>query len=107
MNKKNVSAYVTTNGNCPFEEWAHRLSKRKKSLVFSYVDKVSRGGSVRNIKSMQQGLFEIKIKSEGGLRVYFGEDGDSLLLLLGGDKNSQKRDLVRARKLWSEYGEQK
>ena len=108
MKKKSVKAYVAETGKCPYEERANGLSKRKKSLVSSYIDKVSRGGSKNNIRSLKEGLFEIKISSEGGLRVYFGEDGNSLILLLiGGDKGSQKRDIIRARNLWSEYGKQK
>ena len=53
-------------------------------------------------------LFEIKIPHGPGLRVYFGEDGDKIILLLvGGDKRSQSRDIKKAKEYWSNYVKQK
>ena len=59
-------------------------------------------------KSLKDGVFEIKIPFGPGLRIYFGEDGDQLILLLiGGDKGSQKKDIAKAKEYWSDYGKQK
>lgn len=95
MNRKHVQAYVTKAGPCPYEEWAGNLPKRKKSLISSYIDKVARGGFKRNVRSLKEGFFEIKITSEGGIRVCFGEDGDSFILLLIGGDNGKFQDSCR------------
>ena len=102
---KKIARYVAENGRCPFDDWYLKLPTRKQALVFSYIDKAARGGTKRNIKPLKGGLYEIKINTEGGLRVYFGESADQVILLLaGGNKNSQKRDIIQARKLWREHG---
>ena len=63
----------------------------------------SRGGK-KNIRALGDGVFEIKIKFGAGLRVYFAEEGKTILLLLaGGDKSTQKSDIKRAKKYWTEY----
>ena len=107
LNKK-IESYVTKQGACPFDEWFFSLSEYKQVVVTAYIKRVASGGSKKNIRALKDGLFEIKIAKEGGLRIYFGEDGDYIILLLsGGDKASQKRDITKAKKLWSEYGKQK
>ncbi len=89
MKQKIVRVFVTSSGRCPYEEWACKLSVRKRTLADTYVQKISRGSSRKNIKALKNGLFEIKINAEGGIRVYFGEDGQNLILLLvGGDKGT-------------------
>jgi len=105
---KSIEIYVMPSGKCPFNDWYEKLPKRKRTLVASYIKRVARGGAKNNIQALKDSLFEIKIRSEGGLRIYFGEKGNTLILLLvGGDKGSQKKDLDQARKLWSEYGQSK
>ena len=50
-------------------------------------------------------MFEIKIPHASGLRVYFAEDGDTIIVLLvGGDKKTQSRDIKKAKEYWSNYG---
>ena len=49
-------------------------------------------------------VFELKIFKSPGYRVYFGIDGDSLVIILsGGDKSSQGRDIDKAKDLWRQY----
>ena len=105
MINREIKTYMAKSRRCLYEEWRDKLPVRKKSLVDTYVLKISRGGSKNNVKALGSGLFEIKIRSEGGLRVYFGEEGLNIILLLaGGDKGSQHRDIQLAKKLWDEYG---
>jgi putative addiction module killer protein len=103
---KNIELFVTPSGSCPFNDWYESLPKGKRSLVASYIERVARGGAKNNIRALGDSLFEIKIRSEGGLRIYLGEEGNMLILLLvGGDKSSQQRDIDQARKLWRGYGQ--
>ena len=66
---------------------------------------MAQGGAKKSIKNLKGGLFEIKIPYGGVLRVYFGEEERRLILLLiGGDKTTQSRDIRKAREYWREYG---
>jgi putative addiction module killer protein len=49
------------------------------------------------------GVHELKIDFGPGYRVYFAADGDSIILLYGGDKSTQVRDIVKAKEYWSDY----
>jgi putative addiction module killer protein len=56
------------------------------------------------VEVLGDGLSELRISFGPGYRVYFGQDGPRLVILLcGGDKASQKRDIVKAQLLWLEY----
>ena len=71
-----------------------------------YIKRVASGGSKNNIKSLGDGVFEIKINYGPGFRVYFGEVQNAIiLLLLGGDKSSQKRDIIKAKSYWRQFNE--
>ena len=68
-----------------------------------YIQRVAQGGAKKSIKSLKGGLFEIRIPYGSGLRVYFGEKGKKfILLLIGGDKKTQRRDIQKAREYWEE-----
>ena len=61
-------------------------------------------GNFRNYRSLGGGVFELKIFKGPGYRVYFGIDGDSLVIIIsGGDKSSQGRDINKAKELWQQY----
>jgi len=65
---------------------------------------VAQGGAKKSIKSLKDGVFEIKIPYAGGLRIYFGEDKQKvILLLIGGDKKTQQRDIRKAKEYWRGY----
>ncbi len=98
---KRIEMYQLPNGKVPFEEWLNRYPKRTRWKILEYVKRVSEGGGKRNVKSVGDNIFEIKIDYGPGIRVYFGElEKIIILLLLGGDKSSQKRDISRAKKYW-------
>lgn len=55
-------------------------------------------------RDLHNGVFELKVNYGPGYRVYFGLDGDTLIVLLcGGDKSGQERDIALARKYWMDY----
>jgi len=59
---------------------------------------------VGDFKSLQEGVFELRLMFGSGCRVYFAEDGkEVILLLIGGDKSSQKNDIQTAKEYWKEY----
>jgi putative addiction module killer protein len=56
-----------------------------------------------NCEPVGNGVHELKIDFGPGFRVYFGEDGDSVILLNGGNKDTQDRDIKKAKEYWEDY----
>ena len=65
-------------------------------------------GNLSNVKGVGGGVLEYRIDFGPGYRIYFGRDGDALIILLGGGtKVRQQRDIETAVALWREYGQSK
>lgn len=96
--------FTLNSGVKPFEVWISSLNKRSRAKVRAYVDRVALGGSKKNIRSLGDGLNEIKIDFGPGFRVYFGVINSEIMLLLGGgDKSSQSRDIMKAYAFWRRF----
>lgn len=101
---KNVLVFRLPSGHEPFEEWAQSLSDETRAIIDAYIDRISLGGGKKNVRNLKDGLYEIKINHGPGYRVYFGESGRNIiLLLLGGDKTTQNRDIKKAKSYWRMY----
>ena len=102
--KKTIEYYVTESGDRPFLSWFEKLDRKTQLIVNGYIVRVASGASKKNIKPLKGGLFEIRIFYGPGLRVYFARDGEKIILLLiGGDKGSQKADIKKAKSYWRDY----
>ena len=65
-------------------------------------------GNFSNTKGIGGGVLECRIDFGPGYRIYFGRDGDSIVILLGGGtKKRQQKDIEAARTLWKEYKRRK
>ena len=65
-------------------------------------------GNTSNVKGVGSGVFEMKIDFGPGYRVYFGKDGEEIVILLGGGtKKRQQRDIGRAQECWQDYKNRK
>ena len=100
-----VEYYTTHTGTSPFSEWFRTLERERRAAVVLYIDRVSRGGSRKSVVSLGDGVWEIKIPYKA-TRVYFGKN-NGLLVLLGGGKSRQSKDIKRAKYYWSCYVEEK
>lgn len=101
---RKVERLQLANGDEPFKLWIGQLDKSTRAKVYSYIDRVAAGGAKKNIKALGDSVFEVKINYGPGYRVYFGElDGAIILLLVGGVKNSQSRDIKTAKQYWRDY----
>jgi putative addiction module killer protein len=96
--------YETEDGKQPFREWFQSLKDREtRNKIRARMDRVSLG-NFGYCKPVGEGVSELKIDFGPGFRVYFGQVRDEIvLLLLGGDKKSQKRDIEIARDYWADY----
>jgi putative addiction module killer protein len=99
-----IEYFITEAGRKPFREWLEGLkdvSGRAKIRV--RLDR-ARLGNLGDNRSVGEGVHELRIDYGPGYRVYFALDGNRLiLLLLGGDKSSQERDITTAKKYWLDH----
>lgn len=103
---KSVVVLKLFNGQEPFEDWVCKLPDVTRAIIDSYIYRVALGGSQKNVRALKDGVFEIKINYGPGWRVYFAEEGNHLIiLLLGGDKSSQEKDIATAKRLWRTYAQ--
>ena len=90
-------------GRSPFAEWFEDLDRVAGPKVVRALARIGHG-NFSNVKSVGEGVFEYKIDFGPGYRVYFGRDGELLVILLtGGTKKRQQRDIEKAAVLWREY----
>ena len=99
-----IEYYITESGKKPFKEWLDNLKDiiaRQKIRI--RLDRVRLGNLGKN-QSIGDGVFELKIDYGPGYRVYYALDGKRvILLLLGGDKASQSKDIALAGKYWQDH----
>ncbi len=87
-------------GHSPFGAWVSRLAPAAAAKVEAAIARM-RAGNFGDHKSVGEGVWERRIDWGPGLRIYYGRKDDKLVLLLGGgDKSSQSRDILRAREFW-------
>ncbi|MEH1853403.1 MAG: type II toxin-antitoxin system RelE/ParE family toxin [Nostoc sp.] len=101
---KEVRNYLTHNGINPFFEWFDSLRDRKaKAKIRARLDRVE-AGNFGDCKSVGDGVFELRIDYSSGYRVYFGQEGSAIIILLcGGDKSTQEKDIDKAKEYWEDY----
>ena len=98
-----ITEYVDAQGRPPFERWFKCLDGQAAIKVRAALDRMGRG-IVSNAKSVGAGVLEYRIDSEPGYRIYFGRDGETVIVLLGGGtKRRQQADIETARRLWRDY----
>jgi putative addiction module killer protein len=90
-------------GSCPFSEWISSLEARARGIVRARLNRI-RLGNFGDCKTIGEGVEELRIDFGPGYRVYFGRQGPSIIMLLcGGSKRTQARDISNAKKYWKEY----
>ena len=102
-----VREYVAADGSNPYAKWFNRLSAQAAAKVAIAITRMAQG-NLSNAKSVGSGLQEYRIDFGPGYRIYFGRDGDRLLILVGGGiKKRQQDDIRRAQALWADYKRRK
>jgi len=96
--------YVTHSKKNPFRKWLLGLRDiHARAKIRIRLNRL-RAGNFGNVKSVGQGIAELRITYGPGYRVYFArEDNVIVLLLCGGDKSSQTTDIKRAKEYWIDY----
>jgi putative addiction module killer protein len=95
--------YITANGLYPFAKWREGLDATTRARVTVAVLRLE-SGNFSAAKGAGAGIFELRLDFGPGYRVYFGKDGEELVILLGGGtKKRQQDDIEAAQRLWQEY----
>jgi putative addiction module killer protein len=96
--------YQQENGHIPFTEWMTDLrDKRRKARIASRLGQVE-FGNFGDSKPVGEGVMELRIDVGAGYRVCCGRHGQRMVILLcGGDQDSQSKDIARAKILWAEW----
>ena len=99
-----LQEYQTEDGRSPFSDWLRNLKDRSARVrIRVRLDRLSLG-NFGDCKALGSGLHELRIDLGPGYRVYFGRVGNRIVLLLcGGSKRSQTRDIDRAQSYWFDY----
>jgi putative addiction module killer protein len=101
-----VREYIDATGRNAFARWFARLDPAAAARVKRAIARMSMGnlGDARSVGSVS----ECRIDFGPGYRIYFGKDGGTLIILLGGGtKKRQSRDIESAKALWQEYRQRK
>ena len=103
---KTVIIYTDKNGNEPYRDWFHDLKDQQgKSRIESRLQRLATG-LYGDCEPVGEGVSELRMFFGPGYRVYFGEDAENIVVLLcGGDKSSQRRDIKLAKEYWKDYQE--
>jgi putative addiction module killer protein len=101
---KELQIYVTEDGRAPFSEWLASLRDIKaRARIRVRLDRVGLG-NLGDCHGVGDGVQELRIDYGPGYRVYFGQVGSAIVLLLcGGDKSTQTKDIEQAKCFWSEH----
>ena len=98
-----VREYCKANGEAPFRRWLEGLAAPCLVRVRARLLRVEQG-NLGDYKSLGDGVFELRMSFGPGIRVYFGFEGRTIVILLcGGDKHSQGRDILKAKNYWQDY----
>ncbi|MGH6920493.1 MAG: type II toxin-antitoxin system RelE/ParE family toxin [Geminicoccaceae bacterium] len=102
-----VREYVDADGHNAFANWFHQLNAVAATRVKRALARMEQG-NLSNAKGVGSAVFERRIDFGPGYRIYFGKDGETLIILLaGGTKKRQERDIEAAKALWQECRQRK
>jgi len=95
-----VVEYLDARGQSPFARWFDDLNAEAAARVTTALYRMGQG-NFSNVKGVGGGVFEYRIDFGSGYRIYFGKDGDTVVILLGGSsKQRQQQAITIAAQAW-------
>ena len=102
-----IREYLDAEGDSPFAEWIDGLNAPAAARVTVSLVRIEHG-NFSNVKSVGEGISECKIDFGPGYRVYFGREGETIVIVLGGGtKKRQSKDIQTAKQRWKDYKRRK
>ncbi len=103
IRRRDIRIFQDRRGREPFTSWVQSLSRHYRARVFARLDRVETG-NLGDCQSIGDGVFELRLSCGASYRIYCGEVGTTVVLLLcGGDTSSQTKDVVKAKEYWNMY----
>lgn len=103
IEKKEIQYYKTQDGFCPYFEWRNTLDAQTRAIIAARILRLE-GGNVGYVENLGNGVHELKIDFGSGLRIYFGNaHGRLVIILAGGTKRTQSKDIAQAKIFWKEW----
>ena len=101
---KTLINYETEDGKQPFREWLKSLrDKVSIARLHSRLERVEQR-NLNDARPVGNGVSELRFTFGNAFRIYFGQDGDQIIvLLIGGDKSTQEKDIQLAHQYWADY----
>ena len=102
-----ILEYLDAAGDSPYRHWFESLDAQAAAKVTVALTRIELG-NLSNVKGVGAGVLEFRLDFGPGYRIYFGKDGDRLVILLaGGTKSRQQKDIAAAQKRWADYKKRK
>jgi putative addiction module killer protein len=99
--------YLDAQGRSAHAKWFESLHAAAAAKVAAALYQLA-GGNFSNVKGVGAGVFERKIDFGPGYRIYFGKDGDTIVILLGGGSKQRQREAIAAAQAhWNDYRRRK
>ena len=104
MTEIDIEIYESPSGKRPFEEWIKDIREvHTRAKILTRIDRLKMG-NFGDCKTLQDGVCELRIHYGPGIRIYYGKIGNKLVLLLcGGDKGSQEKDIGKAKEYLKDF----
>jgi putative addiction module killer protein len=92
-----------TQGNSPFGQWFNALDAQAAAKIAAAIGRMEQG-NLSNAKGVGAGVMEYRMDTGPGYRIYFGRDGQTVVILLaGGTKRRQQKNIEAAQARWADY----
>jgi len=102
-----LRGYIDCKGNRPFATWFDGLDAPAAAKVSTVLARMGEG-NFSKVKGVGSGVYEYKIDFGPGYRIYFGKDGERIVILIGGGtKKRQQKDIEAAQACWADYKQRK
>ena len=100
-----VEIYKKANGERPFPEWMARMRDHVgEARIDARITRIMSSGNYGDCQPVGEGVSELRVHEGPGYRVYFGQLGEELVVILcGGTKRTQDADIPKAQALWADY----
>jgi len=107
MPTRTLVEYQDEHGRSPFGRWFARLNAQAAARMARALYRLAEG-NLSSVKAVGQGVSEYRLDFGPGYRIYFGQDGEKLVVLLaGGTKKRQSLDVKNAQARWRNYRRRK
>jgi putative addiction module killer protein len=102
-----ILEYLDWNSRSPYAEWFENLSPHAAAKVAVAIARLAQG-NFSSVKGVGSGVYECRVNFGPGFRIYLGKDGERLIILLaGGTKKRQQKDIEDAIARWQDYKKRK